>query len=359
MKAAQHRKRAIYLILLGILCTFSTIVSCKMISYRRQRNELRQLVQSGNIRVSDPLPDKPFFIFSTPKINWSQLVPNLEEQFGAREKKILGTFDIPGQGPRGDVSSIEFDQKTLRFPAPGEYYLHTNVGFFKILILSGSVDDHHNLIDVARFVSGNCVHSLADWRKVFPVYQGSCWTTDRLLKPFFASDQPLKVMCGGSARMLALVFSRLGCKTQLVHLEHQDGPGHFVIHVYAKDLQKYFMVDADYGAIVLESQGVPLSIQEIAMAVRQQRSDLTVLNVGQKSWLKSIYNPQEPTPQFAWSPDKMSENRCVDQQKYIDLLHGYTNEYTLCDRLHYPTSFRGNVWDAIRKFSWNGERIVR
>ena len=351
MEAVKRHKRTIYLTVLGILCVYSAIISYKMISYRGQRNELRQLVQSGDIRVSDPLPDKPFFIFSTPKITWSQLVPNLEEQFGVREKKILGTFDIPGQGPRGDVSLIEFDQKTLRFPSPGEYYLHTNVGFFKILILSGSVDDHHNLIDVARFVSGNCVHSLADWRKVFPIYQGSYWTTDQLLKPFFASDQPLKVMCGGSARILALVFSRLGCKTQLVHLEHQDGPGHFVIHVYAKDLQKYFMVDADYGAIVLESQGVPLSIQEIAIAVRQQRSDLTVLNVGQKSWLKSIYNPQEPAPQFAWSPDKMSEKRCVDQPKYVDLMHAYTYRYALWDRLQ--------DWDTRRDFSWNGKRIMR
>ena len=332
--------------------------------YRREKllqEERNRIVQKGidlgirrTKRTIDPLSTRPFLIFTEPEVSWDALAPNLALDYGNVEKKILATFPVPGAYSGSDLAEVDCDERAIRFPGPGEYYLHTTIGFFKVLILDSATPDDEKILAVAALVSKNCVHAMAHARKIQPnVAYYRYHRPDHLLADFFSTDQPLKFHCGYAVEFLCLLLRNAGYRVQRVQLFTEgQKKGHIVAHAFFPDQNSFGMIDPDYGAIVLDEQGTVLSVAEIAVRVRKQPDGLRVKDIGQKHWLKSIFNTAHPVD-FAWSPAKHSDIRCVQPEEYLKILEDYTAEYWLVD---YDEN---NAWKPRQEFLWDGREVGR
>lgn len=350
----QHTKRqtrllfALYIALLLI----AAVAVWKAVDYRFKNHDLHEsLLEAGRAGQIEPvshLAEQPHFVFESLQVSWDQLAPRLAEIYGSRvEKKVVGTFPVPHDFAGTDVSAISFDQQTIRFPQYGPFYLHTTIGFFKILLLdpASSMDD--KIIAISRFVSGNTVHSMADERRICPVFLGRIFTPENLSIPFFASDQPLKLHCNSASRFLAWLLQQRGYDVRLVGLQTADPVrGHFVIDVLLPTQNKFAMIDTDYGALMRAADGTPLSVREIAeYAARNRIGELQVDDLADKHALKSIYNNAEPMPGFTWTPDKSnSANRFVEPEQYRQVWRDYSAHVT-----YYR--MRAGTWQESDKFS--------
>ena len=68
------------------------------------------------------------------------------------EKKIVGTFPVPHNFNGTDTTDIAFDNNKIYFPSYGTFYLHTTVGFFKILLLNQGISEVDKISSIASFV---------------------------------------------------------------------------------------------------------------------------------------------------------------------------------------------------------------
>jgi len=331
-------------------------------SYHSELNKLEHLTHRLNARPleesvqpNDHIGSRPVFIFMGKEVYWKDLAPNLESIYGKGvEKKVVGTFPVPHNFNGTDTSNITSDSERVYFPSYGEFYLHTTVGFFKILLLNPDASEDDRILSIASFVSGNSVHSMADARKIQPIYGHPSYTEDRLLKRLFASDQPLKLQCGHIALFLAFILSRQGYRVQLIQLRTEDQKkGHIVMQVFLPKMKKFIMIDPDYGAIVREkSANRILSIQEIAILVHDKPNSIRIEDIGKKHWLKATYDNAEPMPNFAWSPDKSGEAKAVSRKHYLQVMKDYTAFYWISDK-----SVDQHKWETSNGFRWDGELI--
>ena len=86
--------------------------------------------------ISDHIGEEPVFIFSSKEVLWKELAPKLDDIYGIGVKKqVLGSFPVPHNYGGTDISTIKSNSQKLIFPEYGRYYLHTTIGFFKILLL--------------------------------------------------------------------------------------------------------------------------------------------------------------------------------------------------------------------------------
>jgi len=323
--------------LLCLILMFAlAVVSYKTWYYRSQRNqsrgEYRKLLErTPNLTTPKPCGEYPFFIFKKKDIDWGTLAPLLVENYGIesdQNKKILDSFPVAGDYKPMDISDIQYDQQTIHFPKPGEYYLHTTVGYFKILILDPQAKKDDQIISLFRFISRNIVHSLADARVIEPIFNKGHTFGKNGYQPFFASDQPLKLHCGYASEFTETILRQLRYQVQRVHLETHDNQGHIVVQVFFPDQNSYGMIDPDFGALVRDETGKILSVPEIAKRIQTDRAKLKMIDVANKCWLKQKFNnTPEPTPNFAWSVDKMSNSSTM--KNYHDILLRYTDHYAL------------------------------
>jgi hypothetical protein len=145
---------------------------------------------------------------------------------------------------------------------------------------------------------------------------------------FFASDQPLKLQCGYASEFTETILRQLDYQVKRVHLQTHDQEGHIVVQVFFPDQNSYGMIDPDFGAMVRDETGKILSVPEIAKRIQTDRAKLKVIDVANKCWLKQKYNSTpQPTPNFAWSVDKMSAASTV--KNYYEYLLRYTDHYAL------------------------------
>jgi hypothetical protein len=343
----------------GISLTSWKAVSyhAKAVKYRAKYVDLKSSISKvqadGSTYRSDHIGEKPFYIFMDKEVKWRELAPLLERIYGPQvEKAVVGTFPVPHDYDGTDITGIKSDSETIFFPRYGRFYLHTTIGFFKILLIDPQLSDDEKIISIASFVSGNSVHSMADARKICPIFLRDIYTTDLLLKTFFASDQPLKLHCGYIARFLALLLSEKGYRVQLIQLQTQDRKsGHIVMQVFLPVANKFAMIDPDYGAIVRDESQHILSIQEIAAVVRKKTNSILVEDIGNKTWLKSIYNAPEPMANFAWTPDKSGEVNAVRKNHYLQVLKDYTAVYWIYDRIT-------DGWGQPKKFYRDGSLLL-
>ena len=348
---------AFFCVLLSIGIFFTT---WQTFSFYVKVQKLKVALQRNNelIPVSDHIGDRPIYIFKSKNIKWSELAPHLENAYNDTvEKKIVGTFPAPHHFAGTDTTEITANTETIFFPSYGQYYLHTTIGFFKILLLDPAESAIENIVSIASFVSGNTVHSLADARKMCPDYNQAKYQPDHLLKTFFASDQPLKLHCGHAARFLAYILSRQGYRVQLVHLFKDQNGGHTVIQVFLPEVKKFAMIDPDYGAIVRDGTHKILSIQEIATLSRQNPSSFSIEDIGKKYWLKSIYNNSEPMPNFSWIPEKNSGKRMVIKPDYLRVLRDHTSEYWISENAFWAEDEGIYRWKRPQKYLWDGSLV--
>lgn len=281
-----------------------------------------------------PSGKSPFFIFEATEVSWSDLAPYLVRYIGNRpdfEKKIVGTFPIPGDHNGTDWQSIKFDDENIYFSGPGEYYLHTTVGFFKILIIAPLGEDDARVLSVARFASRNQVHSLVNVK----LFKGR--NESEIFRKLFASDQPMKLHCAESVQLVRYLLSILGYKVQILDLhdrsmkrnDHATVKSHTVMQVFLPGQDRYVYVDPDYGVTLSDSSGRLLPIQEIATLIRRNPDEISVNGFGQKHWLKDEYNLPIYMPDFKWSPDKDSDVSCADEEKYKEKILKFTAAYGL------------------------------
>jgi hypothetical protein len=80
--------------------------------------------------------------------------------------------------------------------------------------------------------------------------------------------------------------------------------------------------------LVRDETGKILSVPEIAKRIQTDSAKLKMIDVANKYWLKQKYNnTPQPTPNFAWSVDKMSTNSTM--KNYHKFLLRYTDHYAL------------------------------
>ena len=333
-------------VLLSLILTIALVtVSFKMWHYRSQFHQTRVyyrklLENTPSLTTPKPTGQYPFFIFNKKDIDWETLVPFLVEYYDLesdQNKKILDSFPIAGDYKPMDISDINYDQKMIHFPNPGEYYLHTTVGYFKILIQDSQSKKDDQIISVFRFISRNIVHSLADAPLFDPIFNKGLNLAKNGYQPFFASDEPLKLHCGHASEFTETVLRQLGYQVQRVHLQTFDNQGHIVVQVFFPNQNSYGMIDPDYGALVRDMNGKILSVSEIAKRIQNDSEKLEIINVANKCILKKKYNTiPQPTPDFAWSVDKMSTNSML--KNYRNILLRYTDHYAL-----YTYDKKGNL----------------
>jgi hypothetical protein len=323
----------------------------KGVSYHSELVKLRSSPThiDKSIQPGDHIGSRPFYIFTDKKVQWKDLVPYLETLYGKHvEKQIVGTFPVPHNFNGTDITHVKSDDENIYFPSYGRFYLHTTVGFFKILLLNPELSEDEKILSIGSFVSGNAVHSLADVSKMRSSYEQEKYATDLLRKIFFASDQPLKLHCGQITRFLALILSQLGYRVQQIQLLDQNRKhGHIVMQVFLPKKNKFAMIDPDYGAIVRDKSGNVLSIQEIAILVREKPNSIMIEDIGNKNWLRERYNSPEPMPDFAWTPYKSGKIKAVRKDRYIQVMKKNSAVYWIYNR-------SAGEWEYPKKFHWDG-----
>jgi hypothetical protein len=285
----------------------------------------------------DPLGDNPLLVFQSTTLSWTDLAPNLDQALVGHLKdtplQVVGTFPVPGRYEGSDIAGIRVDRERLTFPRHGEYYLRTTIGNLKLLLLDPKEPADGHALAVARFVSRNCVHSLADERLIVPnKFYYDYHRPDKALPKLFLSDQPLALHCGYVVDVLNYVLRKAGFDVQRVQLLAEGGSqGHLVGQVYLPAAKKWAMIDPDYGAIVRDRAGRWLSVQEIAEAARRGNvSEVFVVDIGNKRWLKDDYNlPSHFMSPFTWRVDTMTDHRTIQEDQYRGMMRQYTHEIWL------------------------------
>ena len=366
--AAVVRRHSLLLVALVVIVA----LSASLWNYRKKSKQrlaeaehrAAQAYQSGVSQgieyactTLDPIAKEPFFIFDELTIPWASLVPNLALAYGRERDPIktwtrpalCGTFPINGRAPpAGEVKS---EGENVRFTTPGEYYLRTTVGDFKLLLLDQRVKRDDQAMAIAAFVARNTVASMADARKIQPNY-GYCeyHRPDKALRKFFASDQPLGFQCGYAAEFLNFVLHKMDFQVRSIQLRTEEGPGHIISEVFLPEAQRWVAVDPMYGVVLSNRDGVLLSVEEIAKLIRQRPDEIAVKDIAGKRWLK--YPLGNFMHEFTWTPDLL-EAPCVDPAKYRKMARDYTFQYAY---MEYDRLFR---WTKVVAFSWDGRKLAR
>jgi hypothetical protein len=366
--AAVFRRHSLLLVALAVIVALSaSFWSYRKRSKQRLADVEQQAAQAYESGVTqglqyacttlDPIAEKPFFIFDELAISWATLVPHLNVLYGAEKDPtkpwtvpaVCGTFPINGQRPpSGEVKS---EGGNLFFSRPGEYYLRTTVGDFKLLILDRRAKRDDQAMAIAAFVAKNTVPSMADARKIQPNYRYYPYhRPDKALRKFFATDQPLGFQCGYAAEFLNFVLHKMDFQVRRIQLRTEEGAGHIISEVFLPECRKWAAIDPMYGAAITNREGVPISVEEIAKLARERPDEITVQDIAHKRWLKWPYG--NFMHEFTWTPDLLA-GPCVDPAKYHEAIRNYSFE---CYFIEYDQFFR---WTKACEFARGGRTLVK
>jgi len=285
------------------------------------------------VRADNHLPDKPVFIFDKLDLGWNELAPEVELIYGENvEYELFGSFPVSCSHLGSDVADVVVDENGIELPDYGEHYLHTSIGFFKILAISPDAGDDERIFQIARFVSGNSIHSLADVRQLIPV-KGvyNLQTPEKLLQVLFTSDQPLKLHCGPISNFLQWMLQEQGYECHRVQFGTKDGQGHVAAQAWFPEAQKEVFIDTDYGVMVKNRDGGFLSIVEVTEFVKDENFEaLRFVNIGRKGYVPRSFNSSEPTPSFNWSPAiNVPDKKYFTRESYLSTLKKYTHKVSV------------------------------
>ena len=95
------------------------------------------------------------------------------------------------------------------------------------------------------------------------------------------------------------------------------------------------LIDPDFGAVVHHKDtGELLSVARVAALLPHDRERLRLEDIGNKHWLYSKHNSEEPAPDFAWTPRAAAARTtthwpALTPGPYLDILERYTDSYSL------------------------------
>ena len=366
--AAAFRRHSLLLVALVVIAALSaSFWSNRKRSKQRLAEVEQQAAQAYQSGVSqgieyacttlDPIANEPFFIFDELTIPWASLVPNLALAYGPDRDPakpwtvpaVCGTFPVNGRPPpAGEVKS---EGESLRFSKPGEYYLRTMVGDFKLLLLDPRAKRDDQALAIAAFVARNTVASMADARKIQPNYGYPGYhRPDKALRKFFASDQPLGFQCGYAAEFLNFVLHKMDFQVRRIQLRTEEGAGHIISEVFLPVSRRWVAVDPMFGVVLSNRDGALLSVKEIAKLIRQRPDEVAVKDIAGKRWLKDPFG--NFMHEFTWTPDLL-DAPCANPADYRKMALSYTFQY---GSMEYDRLLR---WTKVAAFSWDGRKLVR
>lgn len=276
-------------------------------------------------------------IFTKRSIAWSDLRP--VELFGESYKDVIPvdrlswlplspacirTFSVPGDPDGSNIETIETTEQGLFLP-PGEHYLISSRGCFKVLVLSDDVGLFKACLAIGRFVSRNSVHSCLDHWKAAPREHNLPLKLQPLRQKFYYSDQPLGLQCGELADFLAGEILLYGGKVRRVWaMDPEKKSGHIVVEVFAEETGDWVMVDPDFGVVLSDATGCNLSVQEISNRSRDGTlHSVTIDNIGNKHGIRpEFYFGPDFVGDCTWTPRMCSDVSMADRQHYLSRVVG-------------------------------------
>ena len=293
--------------------------------------------------VQYPYPDRPIFIFDKKHVSWKVFFPFGDTAHFPGGYKIISSFSpaFPNK-PTDQSSKAKFTAEEVVFPSQGEYYLYTNAGYLKVLILKKDCRNE-NIFKIFAFIARNSVHSRADYRFFVPCkYPSLSWNLI-----LFGSVEPLKVHCRGAANITISILSSMGYKARAVDIYKSEKVGHDILEVSFPKEKKWVMLDPDYGCYCVKD-GAPLSIQEIAYYLREGIR-IDVVDPVRKKALKPIYNLTPYQPPFSFRREMLSDQRMVQKERYLQLLSDYTNKIVILDRGKTKIIYKKDIPNPVKE----------
>jgi hypothetical protein len=295
----------------------------------------------------------PYFIFKKKTIKWKNLIPSLRglskpglvyELASKRsityiDKKILTTFPIPSNYSGSNIKKIKYNNEEIIFPDYGEYYIHTNFSSFKILLLDELASQTDIILNIFKFISGNCIHCDSNSFRLGEYFENI--TVENLYQLLFSTDQPLKLRCGGITTVLEHFLIREGFQTQIIRLN-----SHVLLQVYFTEYKKYGLLDPTYGVILTDCDKNIISIRDVFELIKKNPKKIKYKKLVTKYNLKNVYT-QDPdinskfewTSDFSWSPSKDSIIKVVSpvlsffkfKTSYLNVFLNYCKNVTNVD----------------------------
>jgi hypothetical protein len=293
--------------------------------------------------------NNPYLIFDSLIIPWYKLVSNSNSLHILNEnsnfniikntnKKILSTFPVVHNYSGTNIKNISYDNEKIIFPKYGEYYIHTNLSSFKILILDQNKNSTDNILNIFKFISGNCYHSCAD---SFNFYYKNSYNFEYLYQILFCSDQPLKIQCHALSLFLCNILNKNGYKSQLIELND-----HYMMQVYFPEYKKYGILDPTHGLFLTDKNNNLLDIKELYSILKTQSNKIKFKKLINKKYTKKEYLNEsnfyilniDLTSDFSWDPRKDGNymitwyNEFFNTKKScINILKKFASRYTLYD----------------------------
>jgi hypothetical protein len=276
-------------------------------------------------------------IFGKRCIAWSDLRPS--KLFGESYKDVIPlerlswlplnaacvrTFPVPGNTDGSNVEAIETTEQGLLLP-PGEHYLISSRGCFKILVLESDVGRFEASLAIGRFVARNSVHSCLDHWRAAPRERNFPLNLQPLRQKFYYSDQPLGLECGELADFLAGEILLYGGQARRVWvMDPEKKAGHIVVEVFEEETAKWVMVDPDFGVVLADADGRLLSVQEISNRSRDgSLHSVTIDNIGNKYGIRpEFYFGPDFVGDCAWTPRMCGDVSLADRQHYLSQVVG-------------------------------------
>ena len=130
---------------------------------------------------------------------------------------------------------------------------------YPIEAVAGDGDDFSKAVNLLKWVSGHIYHK-SDYVGSTP-----CNALD-LLDYAYDKGSANGINCVCLATILTESLLAIGLKARTIFIfpcSPYDGDNHCVTHVYAKEINKWVMIDPTYNAYITNNQGQPLSLVEI------------------------------------------------------------------------------------------------
>jgi hypothetical protein len=295
-------------------------------------------------------------IFGSQLVRWSDLRP--VEIFGESYKSVLPldglswlplnaahirTFAVPGNPHGSDIEAIKITDQGLLL-RPGEHYIISSRGCFKILVLDNDADRFEASFAISRFVSRNSVHSCLDHWRAAPRGQNVPFKLQLLHQKFYFSDQPLGLECGELADFVAGQLVLFGGHVRRVWaMDPETKSGHIVVEILDEETRRWTMVDPDFGVALFDKDGHYLSVEEVAnRRLNGSLDSVTIDDLGNKFSIR---------PEFYFGPDFIGDCTWTAQM---------CNTVSLADKDHYITNVVGRYFKSIHYYSYklSGDGIL-
>lgn len=293
-------------------------------------------VEVEELRYSDigaPVPRRllraPFHIFEGNEVLASAVLPRLHEASDAWLPSTpirVGAVAPPSQELAGKPpmlrESLEPGSGRFVFDRYGGHSIDCSYGVFKCLTLDPNAGRDERALAIFRFAAENIVHSCVDKAVILPWAKRTRYVRpDLLLSKLFLSDQPLAVHCDHAAQVTAYLLHLAGYKVREVSVvDPEVESGHVVMETFLPELDKWIMLDPDYGVVVTDHDGVLLGTAEI-IACTDRRRDLEIRRVVIKRWAVEHFNVCEAYGgQLTWTQRESMGPLTVEGDSYYDVM---------------------------------------